>query len=180
MKEQVRFYRNMTGGDRLSSFTGRHCLFCQSPQATWLGRAMAFNRHTFGEYYDNLFSTMYMYCISYRKQFYSFVVLHFYPQKYSFNFILDFSSHPTWFSTLMRQVSLKCRLPSKWWQGGDRMQVGLVTSGERGELVTLICAVNAVGNTISLMSLGCVLPWSFHQRFSHCPIDCSTKSGWTD
>ena len=62
----------------------------------------------------------------------------------------------------------------------EKKQVGSVTSGERGELVMVVCAVNATGSTIPPMF---IFPRvKYHEHFIRgAPtgsIVTATKSGW--
>lgn len=104
------------GCDWFMSFRVRHHLSCCTPEATSLGRATAFNRYDVGEGFNNLTKVM---------------------DRDSFPPHMSYNMDETCVTTVQ---PLKQIVTEK-----SRTQVDLVTSAERGELVTVACAVNATG-----------------------------------
>ncbi|KAL2097010.1 hypothetical protein ACEWY4_006217 [Coilia grayii] len=89
------------------------------PEATSIGRQTAFNRHTVGEFYDNLATVM---------------------DRYKFPPNRIYNMDETGVTDVQK--------PKQVVTERGRKQAGSVTSKERGELITLICAVNALGNAV--------------------------------
>ncbi|KAL2092745.1 hypothetical protein ACEWY4_012543 [Coilia grayii] len=141
------------GMEWFQSFMKRHKLSCRMPEATSIGRQTAFNRHTVGEFYDNLATVM---------------------DRYKFPPNRIYNVDETGVTDIQK--------PKQVVTERGRKQVGSVTSKERGELITLICAVNALGNAVPPLF---IFPRvRFHSHFlKGSPvgsIGCSTKSGWTN
>ena len=63
-----------------------------------------------------------------------------------------------------------------------KKQVGAITSAERGELVTVVCAVNATGNAVPPMFIFPRVRYKDHfiTRAPSGSIGTSTRSGWID
>lgn len=142
----------VAGREWFNKFMKRHPnIALRTPEATSLGRVSAFNKVTVGLFFDNL-DTLY--------------------KRHEFTPENIWNVDETGVTTVQR--------PSRVVAAKGSKQVGLVTSAERGELVTLCCAVNAIGNSIPPMF---VIPRVRHnERFvQHGPPGCigvSHKSGW--
>ncbi|XP_062373154.1 uncharacterized protein LOC134060440 [Sardina pilchardus] len=140
------------GKDWLTYFMRRHHLSCRLPEATSIGRQTAFNRHTVGEFYDNLASV---------------------TERFKFPPHMIYNLDETGITDVQKPkqvVTQKGKKPVS------------VTPKERREHITLICAVNAVGNVIPpLFIFPCVC---YHDHFIRGSptgsIGCSTKSGQTN
>lgn len=94
-------------------------LSLRTPEPTSLGRATAFNKHTVGEFYDLL-----------REVF----------TKYEFGPDAIYNCDETGVQTVHQ--------PSKIISQKGQKQVSKATSGERGQTVTICCAINAAGNSV--------------------------------
>lgn len=116
-----------------------------------MGRVSAFNRANVGAFFTNL-ETLY--------------------KRHQFQPKNIWNVNETGLTTVQRPNQIVAAKGTK--------QVGLVTSAERGELVTLCCAVNALGNSIPPVF---IIPRVRHnERFTqHGPPGCiavAHKSGW--
>ncbi|KAI3361679.1 hypothetical protein L3Q82_001945 [Scortum barcoo] len=139
------------GRDWFAAFKARYQLSCRTPQATSLGRATAFNRHNVGVFFDNLSKVM---------------------DRYNFPPHKIYNMDETGVTTVQTPKQIVTEKGKK--------QVGSVTSAERGELVTVACAVNATGNAIPPMF---VFPRvRFKEQFLNGSpagsVGYSTRSGW--
>ena len=108
------------GKDWFAGFQERHRLSCRKPEATSMARSTAFNRSTVGEFFQKL-SDVY--------------------EKWQLGPGDIYNLDETGFTTV--------QAPSKIVSVRGKKQVGAVTSAERGELVTFVCAINAIGNAIA-------------------------------
>lgn len=108
------------GRDWLQSYMKRQKnLSIRKPEATSLGRATSFNRHTVQEFFSNLKLVM---------------------EKHQF--------HPSNIYNMDETALTTVHVPPKVIAGKNVKQVSQVTSAERGVLVTCICCVSASGNSI--------------------------------
>ena len=110
------------GVEWMMSFKRRHGLAIRQPEAKSLARATAFNRYVVDQFYDNLATVM---------------------DKYKFASKDIFNVDESGCHTV--------QTPGKVVTARGQKQVGSITSGERGELVTLVYTVSATGNTIPPM-----------------------------
>ena len=140
------------GVEWMMSFKSRHGLAIRQHEATSLARATAFNRYVVDQFYDNLATVM---------------------DKYKFApkdiFNVDESGCHT------------VQTPGKVVTARGQKQVGSITSGERGELVTLVYTVSATGNTIPshVYIPTCPLSRPLHQ-YSPTRFRGSSKQVWLD
>ena len=111
------------GSDWLSAFMKRHPnLTLRTPERTSLSRATSFNRHNVNTFYDKYES------VSQRD---------------------EFTSDKIWNADETNCTTVQ--KPRKIIAATGVKQVGAVVSAERGQLVTLCCAVSATGNMIPPM-----------------------------
>lgn len=138
--------------DWLAAFLRRNPdLSLRTPQATSLNRAMNFNRVNVDKFFDNLATVMGRFHIE--------------PQNI-------YNVDETGITTVQKPVKVIAKKGTK--------QVGSITSQERGTLVTMCLAVNAVGNTVPPMFIFPRL--KFQDYFVRDgPVGCigsGNKSGW--
>lgn len=106
--------------DWLKGFMSRHPqLSLRSPEATSLGRATAFNRHNVQEFYKNLRNLM---------------------EREPFGPESIYNLDETGVTTAHKPQKIIARKGQK--------QISKTTSAERGTLVTVCCAINALGNSV--------------------------------
>lgn len=126
-------------------------LVLRTPQATSLNRAMNFNQVNVEKFFDNLATVM---------------------ERYLFEPQNIYNADETGMTTVQKPVKVIAKKGSK--------QVGSITSQERGILVTMCLAVNAVGNTVPPMFIFPRL--KFQDYFIRDgPVGCigsGNKSGW--
>lgn len=126
----------MAGRDWFTHFMHRHKdLSIRAPQATSLARATTFNRHSVVEFFDKLAYLMDKHKV---------------PPELIFNFdecgkINKNNNNFDNFPSIMIQT---VQDPSKVVARKGTKQVGAMTSAERGTLVTMGLAVNAIGNSV--------------------------------
>ena len=139
------------GMDWWLGFKKRNHLAIRSPEPTSFARACAFNRPTVNQFFDNLATVMDQY--------------NFQPEDI---FNLDETGTTT------------VQTPKQVVAEQGRKQVGSLTSGERGELVTLLYAISASGNVLPPMFIFPRVNYKAHfiRGAPSGSIGCSSRSGW--
>ncbi|XP_065642267.1 uncharacterized protein LOC136073906 [Hydra vulgaris] len=94
-------------------------LSLRTPEATSFARSTAFNRHTVGEFFRNIKTVR---------------------NRYKFDPYCIYNVDETGLTTVQKPVKVLAGKGSK--------KVGRITSAERGTLVTVCCASNAIGKSI--------------------------------
>ena len=108
----------MAGPDWLTAFLKRHpSLSIRSPQATSLSRATSFNQKNVESFFNNLEDVV---------------------ERFAFTAKNIWNADETGITTVQNPCRVLARRGSK--------QVGALTSRERGQLVTMMNAINALGN----------------------------------
>jgi len=115
--------QSAAGEDWLSGFISRNnVLSIRRPEATSLARATSFNTTTINSFFDKLSAVI---------------------DRYAFQANDIYNLDETGVTTVQRPSKVIARKGAK--------QIGALTSGERGQLVTVELAVNACGNTVPPM-----------------------------
>ena len=139
------------GHDWWLGFKQRYELSVRKPEATSLGRATAFNKPVVSKFFDNLAEVM---------------------DKFKFSPSDIYNLDETVCTTVQRPLSVITQRGKK--------QVGAITSAERGELVTVVYTVSAIGTVVPPLF---IFPRvNFKEHFTRGgPTDCigrASRSGW--
>jgi len=143
--------KSRAGKDWLRLFMKRNKLAIRKPEATSLARSTAFNKETTSNFFSNLAQVM---------------------DKYKFVPSQIWNADETGTKTV--------QTPNAIIDAKGKRQVGATSSGERGELVTTICAVNAEGRFIPPCF---IFPRTRYQNIflrgaPSGSLGFATKSGW--
>ncbi|KAK3744950.1 hypothetical protein RRG08_048346 [Elysia crispata] len=141
----------LAGQDWWLKFAERHQLTLRAPESTSLARASAFNKPVVNKFFSNLAKVMD-------------------EHKFSPNQI--FNCDETGLTTVQKPKAVVAKRGTK--------QVGSITSQERGELVTVMYAVSASGNSIPPMMIFPRVNYRDHFIRGAPPgtIGCANPSGW--
>ena len=141
----------LAGQDWWLKFAERHQLTLRAPESTSLARASAFNKPVVNKFFSNLAKVMD-------------------EHKFSPNQI--FNCDETGLTTVQKPKAAVAKRGTK--------QVGSITSQERGELVTVMYAVSASGNSIPPMMIIPRVNYRDHFIRGAPPgtIGCANPSGW--
>ena len=139
------------GPDWWAGFKSRNSLAIRSPEATSFARATAFNRPVVNQFYDNLMAVI---------------------DKYGFKPEDIYNVDETGCTTVQNPETVVAEKGQK--------QVGSLTSGERGELVTTVYAIGASGNVIPPMFIFPRVNYRDHfiRGAPAGAIGNATRSGW--
>ena len=133
------------------SFKDRHNLSIRKPEPTSTGRASAFNNHNVKEYFNNLGTVL---------------------EKYHFTPDRIFNLDETGVTTVQKPKAVVAAIGTK--------SVGSITSGERGELVTVVYAVCAAGYALAPLLIFPRVNYRDHFIRGGPPgcIGKASRSGW--
>ena len=141
----------VAGQDWWLGFKKRQNLAIRSPEATSFGRATAFNRPVVDKFFDNLANVM---------------------DKYKFSPSDIYNTDETGCTTVQNPASVVTEKGKK--------QVGAITSAERGELVTVVYTVSAIGSVVPPFFIFPRVHYKAH-FIRDGPTQCigrTTRSGW--
>ena len=139
------------GWDWWLGFRSRHKLSIRSPEATSFARATAFNRPVVDKFYDNLATLM---------------------DRHAFQPSQIYNVDETGCTTV--------QTPKAVVAATGQIQVGSITSGERGTLVTVVYAISAIGNVVPPMFIFPRVNYKDHFINGAPPgsLGKATQSGW--
>lgn len=143
---------NCAGRDWFTNFLKRNKnLSLRTPEATSLARTMGFNKPVLNKFYDNLEAILNKYKLE--------------PQQI-------YNMDETGLTTVQGLSKIVAPKGCK--------QIGQVTSAERGVLVTVCCAINALGNSIPPFMIFPRVNFKQHMTSGAPPgtEGCASPSGW--